>query len=149
MGNTLRYHQIWKFLHPSTLTTLNPENTLKFSISFYAWPAKFVSKHGDFFFNPTRKMFSGKNMGKWVWLVCPVEAMRPSGVSSEGMIGLVMVLEDLREVLCVWFFFWVGCGRWWFSCRGRNFRRRQWKIPARPMLCSTVQIELNSEFLFF
>lgn len=32
---------------------------------------------------------------KWVWLVGPIEAVRASGVLVEGVLGLVVVLENL------------------------------------------------------
>lgn len=40
---------------------------------------------------------------KWVGLVGPVQAVGTSGVFGEGVLGLVVVMEDLRQVLIVVF----------------------------------------------
>lgn len=45
-----------------------------------------------------REERGGEVAAKWVGLVGPVEPMRASGVPGEVVLGLVVVLEDLRQL---------------------------------------------------
>lgn len=48
---------------------------------------------------------------KWVGLVGPIEAVRTSGIPGEGVLGLVVILENLRERIVLRILFGVGRGR--------------------------------------